>query len=141
MRCRNFVSVFLIALALSVKTNVAAAAAENDTKLPAETATTVDIGAITFAVDTPRHTQYLVTKIMFHFADESEAERFREARNLVWLRDMVLTGVRDVRPNYVTADVDLEVLRKRLEKLVIAEVPTLQEIDVALLGRRNVPRR
>ncbi|MEM9972728.1 MAG: hypothetical protein AAF771_01010 [Pseudomonadota bacterium] len=120
---------------------MAAAAAENDTKLPAETATTVDIGAITFAVDTPRHTQYLVTKIMFHFADESEAERFREARNLVWLRDMVLTGVRDVRPNYVTADVDLEVLRKRLEKLVIAEVPTLQEIDVALLGRRNVPRR
>lgn len=141
MRYLALLSALLIALAPKPHTGMAFAAAASDTKLPRETATTVDIGAISFAVETPRHTQYLVTKIMFRFGEEAEAERFREARKIVWLRDMVLTGVRDVRPNYVTADVDLDVLRDRLEQLVLAEVPTLEEIDIALLGRRNVPRR
>ncbi|MEL6782476.1 MAG: hypothetical protein AAFU41_06035 [Pseudomonadota bacterium] len=141
MRYLALISALLFAAAPAPNTGAAFAAAASVTKLPTETATSVSIGAISFAVETPRHTQYLVARIMFEFGEEAEAERFREARKIVWLRDMVLTGVRDVRPNYVTADVDLDVLRDRLEKVILTEVPSLEGIEIALLGRRNVPRR
>ena len=141
MRYLKFVLALGIALAPAPQAGVALAAASSDIKSSSDAANSVDVGAITFAVETPRHTQYLVAKIVFRFDEESEAERFRDARHIVWLRDMVLTGVRDARPNYVTADVDVDVLRGRIEKMVVAEVPTLKELDIWLLGRRNVPRR
>ena len=101
----------------------------------------VDIGAITFAVEAPHHTQYVVTKISVGFMDEADAEHYAQPRHVVRLRDVALSVVNDTRPGYGGSDADLDALKTKLHLVLTRQVPSLHHVDVALLGSRNVPRK
>ena len=101
----------------------------------------VDIGAITFSVETPRHTQYVVTKISVAFLEASDARHYGEVQNVVRLRDAVLTVFSDTNDEHRAGAVDLEQLGEKLQMKLIAAVPELHNVNLALLGTRNVPRR
>ncbi len=101
----------------------------------------VDIGALTFSVDSPMHKQYVVTKIAVEFLDADEATNYREAGKIVRLRDVVLTTLLDIRPTNVETEIGQEDIQAKLHRVLVEEVPSMHSVKVAILGTRNVPRR
>lgn len=119
----------------------AAAASKSEKNGVADELLSVDIGAITFSIETPRHTQYVVTKVSVSFLEASDAEHYRKVQNVVRLRDSVLTVLNDAGSEYGTSQVNLDHLSQRLRAKLDLQVPDLHEVQLALLGTRNVPRR
>lgn len=101
----------------------------------------VDIGAVTFSVDSPMHKQYVVTKIAVQFLDADDATRYRQAGKIVRLRDVVLTTLLDIRPTSVETEIGQEAIQERLHRVLAEELPAFHSVNVAVLGTRNVPRR
>ena len=100
----------------------------------------VDIGAVTFSVDSPMHKQYVVTKIAVEFLDANDATHYRQAGKIVRLRDVVLTTLLDIRPMTVETEIGQEDIEKKLHRVLAEEVPNMHSVKVAILGTRNVPR-
>ena len=101
----------------------------------------VDIGAVTFSVDAPMHTQYVVTKIAVQFRDADDATLYRQAGKIVRLRDVVLTTLLDIRSTSVEIEIGHEAIQEKLHRVLAEEVPSFHSVNVAILGTRNVPRR
>lgn len=101
----------------------------------------VDIGAVTFSIDAPMHTQYVVTKIAVQFLDADDATRYRQAGKIVRLRDVVLTTLLDIRSTSVETEIGQEAIQEKLHRVLSEEVPAFHSVNVAILGTRNVPRR
>lgn len=101
----------------------------------------VDVGAVTFSMELPQHTQYVVTKISVEFLEASDARHYGEAGNLVRLRDAILTALVDTRPPFGRSEIDSQVLQSNLKHTLSKRVPSLHSVNVAILGQRSVPRR
>lgn len=106
-----------------------------------QTGHAVDIGALTFSVDSPMYKQYVVTKIAVEFLDADEATNYREAGKIIRLRDVVLTTLLDIRPTNVETEIDQEDIQAKLHRVLVKEVPSMHSVKVAILGTRSVPRR
>ena len=101
----------------------------------------MDIGALTFSVDSPMHKQYVVTKIAVEFIDADDATHYRQAGKIVRLRDVVLATLLDIGPRTVETEIGQEDIQAQLHRVLAEEVPKMHSVKVAILGTRNVPRR
>ncbi len=131
--------VAVVCLVLSTHFAEAAGAAKSDDI--DKTSHTVEVGAVTFSVDAPLHTQYVVTKIAVEFTESADARLFGEPKNIVRLRDAILTTLVDTRPYPIETELDQDALQLRLKQALTHQVPPLNAVKVAILGTRKVPRR
>ena len=141
MRKSLLFSAVLLAVVQFGTPDIGHAAGASKTADPSEEVNTVDIGAFTFSVEAPGYTQYIVAKVHFKVSDDKKREEYRTPRHIVWFRDMVLGVVKDTEADYITSEVDIDALKADLEERVVSNAPYVDEVKVALLGRRNVPRR
>lgn len=124
---------------LTTESAVAAGAAKSDGK--DQNSHIVEVGAMTFSVDAPLHTQYVVTKIAVEFSEPADARIYGEPKNIVRLRDAILTTLVDTRPYPIETELDQDALQLRLKQALTRKVPSLNSVKVAILGTRKVPRR
>ena len=101
----------------------------------------IQIGAFTFLVEMPLYKQYIVASISVELKDKESADKLEQSENFVRLRDAALTEMIATRPTSATGEVDVDRMTERVEEALSAWVPSLKGVEIALLGRHNVPRR
>ena len=101
----------------------------------------VDLGAFTFLVETPLTKQYVVAAISIVLEDQAAREKYERAQYLVRLRDAALSEILGADHNPIGGDVDLDFLSSRVRMALATWIPSLADVEIALLGQYDVPRR